>query len=520
MDKPDYILNFDKPKNTEIKYINGNWYLYERHNIYDPKIKRSRKKSGKIIGKITEKGLTLSKAKKAEKEDLKNDVVEIGAVKYFQEKNKDMEEKLKNYFPDLWKEIYSFALIRAIYDCRFRRLQLHYDDSILSYIYPNLRFDPKRVSEFLNELGHQRNTIEEFMEESIKENNRFILFDGHRLLSSSKSMENAELGYDSKHRYKPQINLIYMFSLGENTGYPVYYKQFMGSTPDVTAFSDVLKTTENYGKDCTIVGDKGFASEEDFSLICDKNLKYIIPLKRGNRYVKDRVPVSPFDYEDVFTFNDRAIQSITFEEDDFNIHLFLDTDLYAQEIADLTKRTEKKNDIISKKIDKEQKKRINNKGKLSDEELESLVPITLKDMLSNKQEIGTITIKTNRKDLNAVQVYCIYKQRQSIEQFFKTYGDTMEFEASYMRNNYCEEAWLFLNHLSSIISINMIEDIAAIGESKNISYKDLVQTLTKIKANIGSEKISIVPIKKSVNKLCSKLNYDPTDLSNLNLPDD
>ena len=29
MDKPDYILNFDKPKNTEIKYINGNWYLYE-----------------------------------------------------------------------------------------------------------------------------------------------------------------------------------------------------------------------------------------------------------------------------------------------------------------------------------------------------------------------------------------------------------------------------------------------------------------------------------------------------------
>ena len=77
-----------------------------------------------------------------------------------------------------------------------------------------------------------------------------------------------------------------------------------------------------------------------------------------------------------------------------------------------------------------------------------------------------------------------------------------------------------LNHLSSIISINMIEDIASIGESKNISYKDLVQTLTKIKANIGSEKISIVPIKKSVNKLCSKLNYDPTDLSNLNLPDD
>lgn len=43
MDKPSYILNFQKPKNTEIKHINGHWYLYERYSVYDPVIKRSRK---------------------------------------------------------------------------------------------------------------------------------------------------------------------------------------------------------------------------------------------------------------------------------------------------------------------------------------------------------------------------------------------------------------------------------------------------------------------------------------------
>lgn len=46
---------------------------------------------------------------------------------------------------------------------------------------------------------------------------RFILFDGRRLLSSASSMDNAELGYDSKRRYKPQINLMYLFTMGENT---------------------------------------------------------------------------------------------------------------------------------------------------------------------------------------------------------------------------------------------------------------------------------------------------------------
>ena len=33
MEKPDYIINFERPANTEIKYIRGHWYLYERSNV-------------------------------------------------------------------------------------------------------------------------------------------------------------------------------------------------------------------------------------------------------------------------------------------------------------------------------------------------------------------------------------------------------------------------------------------------------------------------------------------------------
>ena len=49
MEKPDYVMNFVRPANTEIKYIRGHWYLYERSNVYDPQLGRSRKKSGKIL---------------------------------------------------------------------------------------------------------------------------------------------------------------------------------------------------------------------------------------------------------------------------------------------------------------------------------------------------------------------------------------------------------------------------------------------------------------------------------------
>ena len=201
----------------------------------------------------------------------------------------------------------------------------------------------------------------------------------------------------------------------------------------------------------------------------------------------------------------------------FNIHLFLDTDLLSQEIADVTKRTEKQIATIKRKKEQKPKRRNKGKGRLTDEELETLKPLTVKDAYADKEEMGTITLKTNRTELNAFQVYSIYKQRQAIEQFFKTYGDTMSYEASYMRNNYTEEAWLFLNHLSSMIGVNAIEEIASIGESKNISYKDLAQTLIKIKAGKADGKWTVYPVKKSVQKLCEKMQLNPYDLTGMGL---
>ena len=511
-EKPAYIVAFTKPVNTEIKHIGGHWYLYERTNVYDPLIKRSRKKSGKCLGKITEDGFIPSKPKAALGPRL-NDVVEIGAVGYFYRHTEVMRDKLKLFFPDIWEKLYVIALIRTIYGPRFRHLQLHYEESAVSYLYPNLGFSAPEITSFLKELGRRRDQIRQYMRDMVAQEKRFIIFDGHRLLSASVTVDNAEKGYDSKMRYKPQINLVYIFSLGAASGCPVYYKQYIGSTPDVTAFADILVESGVAGKDYTAVADKGFASEDGFSLLEDSGLKYILPLKRGNRYVSGKVPESPMGYEEAFSFNGRGIHCITFREEGFDIHLYLDTALFAEEMADLTVRAERLNQTIENKRAKELKRRSKNRGRLTDAQLEQLKPLSLKDMYAGRKEMGTLTLKTNRTDLNSFQVYSIFKQRQAIEQFFKTYSDTMDYEASYMGNNYSEEAWLFLNHLSSILGVDAIENIARIGESKNISFKDLVQTLVKIKAYHMDEKWHVAPVKQAVQRLCNRLGIDPFDLS-------
>jgi len=37
-EKPDYVRNFSKSIRTEIKHIQGNWYLYEATSKYDPNV--------------------------------------------------------------------------------------------------------------------------------------------------------------------------------------------------------------------------------------------------------------------------------------------------------------------------------------------------------------------------------------------------------------------------------------------------------------------------------------------------
>jgi hypothetical protein len=50
---PQWVSRFNEP-HTEIKFINGRYYKYQVSHQYDPARKRSVKKSGRLLGKITE----------------------------------------------------------------------------------------------------------------------------------------------------------------------------------------------------------------------------------------------------------------------------------------------------------------------------------------------------------------------------------------------------------------------------------------------------------------------------------
>lgn len=511
--RPDYVTQFAKPKNTEIKYINGKWYLYERHFSYDPQTKKTKKVSGKILGSITEYGFIPRKVPHAAIADI--EVVELGASWYFTTRTQTLKKRLQASFPELWREIYVVAVLRVIYGGAFRRIGLHYETSFLSKIYPGLALSPGSITALLKRIGKDRRAIRQFMESFTTEKQRFILIDGHRILSASRSLDHAQIGYDSKCRYQPQVNLLYLFSLDEHAAYPQYYKQYLGSVPDVSAFSDIISESGITGSMATVVADKGFGSEENFDLIDGSGMNYIIPLRRGNTEVKGKVPASQAAYPHAFLYHGRSVFCMTYEREGYHVHLYLDTSLLYAETNDLISRLQKQNQTTEHRKEKELMRRSKQRGRLSDEQLAALVPRSVSDVVADKNEMGTISIKTNRRDLNAQQVYAIYKQRQAIEQFFKTYDCILGYDASYMRDTYSFEAWLFFNHLCSMMSFDALEEIASAGEENNISLHDLIQTLRKVKANKIGDIWHPAKITTKTLALCQKMGIKLEDFTNL-----
>ncbi len=502
-ERPDYVLRFDKPKNTEIKHINGRWYLYERTTVYDPETGRSTKKSGRMIGAITEDGLV---GKRVEARALREVVVvEAGATQYLYRENGDIRRLLGEHFPDCRRELFSLAVIRMVQDRALKRAEAHYETSILSAMWPGLRLDGPSLTGLLRRLGRDRLSIRAFMRSMAGGGDRFLMVDGHRILSASATLESAEKGYDSKRRYKRQVNLLYLFGIGGDGRGPRFYKKFPGSITDDGTVEELLREAGVEGEDCTLVGDKGFYSNENFDLVEELGLGYIIPLDRGSKVLEGEVPPSHVGYGSAFSFRRRSIYAKRIEGEGWVVHLFLDPHLLAEESADLVARLENKNAGLDKKRRAEHKRRAKGKGRLTEAELAALEEIPVIEHVGDRREMGTIAIRTNRLDLNSNQVYAIYKERQSIEQLFKTYDCTYEFDASYMQDDYAMEGWLFLNHLTMVMAVRALDMIADLDLTDVYSLDDLTQHLRKIKASKVDGKWYPTKVAKKVQTLCENL---------------
>lgn len=518
IEKPIWIQNFSRPSGTEIKFISGHWYLYERKSVYDPVLKKKRKKSGRILGKLTEEGFVASRRNSPLPSSGERffENREYGATAFLYSLTSDMRERLRNIFGPLWKEIYSLALLKCKEGSPFKRMEFHYQTSFLERLLGPLRLSPGRCTEILRCLGADRAGIRKYMSADLPESG-VIMFDGHRIISGSRSLENARLGYDSKCRFLPQVNLLYMFSVSEGKRLPVFYKQFSGDLPDVSAFRDILAESGLPGGGTTVIADKGFESGENEALLEEASLRYIIAVRRGCSAIGE-IPLLPTDYQHAFRYRNRAVFCKECRDGKSRLFLYYDLELANDEAVDLIARTEKSNATAELRRQSEEKRRKKGKGRLSDWELEALKPVDVAEKLRGHRANGTFILRTNCDDLNCAEVYRLYKTRQEIEQAFKSYDNELEGKASYMGSQQAFEAWLFINHLALQMFYEVVAKITQADMGDRYSFEDVMKYLSSVRTNLIDGQWITTKVSKQTAKTCQELGIEIQNPETLRTP--
>ncbi|MDR1051057.1 MAG: transposase, partial [Deltaproteobacteria bacterium] len=412
MSFPEWVEN-QKKHGCEIKCIGDKYYLYERKSYWDPVKKKAKKKTREYLGAITPSWFIPKRIMLPSNSTYS--VKEFGATAYLSCISKDILEILTQQLPDkMAKMIYVLAILRAKGEESFKRMDIQYQTSYLSETISGLSLSGASITSFLVDLGRQRDKIVTVMNK-LSNSIQNIIVDGSRLTSWSKGMSLPDIGHNTSGRWDPQVNIMYVFARSL-LPQPVFYRCVRGNIPDVSAMK---LTMESMGKDCisTVVADAGFASAENFEMLAESDIKYIVPLKRNtNEIVSTDLNVRS-NYKHAFTYTERSVIAYEQDKDGYRIIVFRDERMRYKEMSDFIANLEKKN-LAIREMKKKHKSAEFNIGE---------------EAIKSDPYFGTIIIRTNLDD-SPQEVYETYKMRVAIEQCFDTLKNTLSQDHSYMHS--------------------------------------------------------------------------------------
>lgn len=530
MAHPDWALKF-KTKGTELRNIGGRFYLYRISSAWNTERKVTQKITHEMIGRITEEdGLVLKGHKTAaeiKKKALKEReeasirltwLTNISAREYgassFLSSNKlssDLFESLKTFFPENYREIFTLATCRLLHQSPLKNMEYLYESSMISEKFKGLDLSKNKLTSFMKEIGGQREVISNFMK-SLSHGSNNIVFDTTHLVSQSEKMQLNQQGYNSQGSFDPQVNLFYMFSTDLQT--PVYYRIFPGNIQGMSALKLTMK--ESNLNDSCMVGDKGFCSEANIEMFEACGIKYILPLKRNSRFISyERLKTRDYEkaFDGHFFYNNRTIFYYRYKIDE-------EGEIIDNEVDDnkVNQKSEGKKELKTAPAERSTVLEQQQKGGQRDvvifydpslrlnEETCYLRRIEGKaegyNMTGFKDKqftFGTMSVVTNLKsdtkdnngapqDLPAQKIYERYKSRMEVETVFDMYKNLLQADKSYMQSDEAFEAWVFINHVATILYYKVFNLIKSKDKLSCLSPKDLLMRLSRVqKLKMGGE---------------------------------
>jgi len=472
---------------VEIRCISGHYYTYLVSSKWDPEKGRPQKVTGKSIGKITESdgfipnanGMKLMREMRITP-DIAPTVKNYGAYEMLLQLAPELGEKLKKYFPDIFREIRTISLLRLVDSVTSAKMiQPLFLDSYMSDVCGDIAVSEGSVRIFISKLGSMQDHLDAFMKTHVMPGTT-LLFDGTTIFTRSAD-SLAVKGYNPEHSRNPQARILYVFE--KDTHRPVFYRVVQGSVVDKAAFMDVVHASGC--RDCIIIADKGFYSKKNVSALLDAGMKYILPLQDNTVNVETEFYENTDDnkWDGVFSFNKRAVwfrKKASGNKGNF-IYTFRDDSRKAELVGHYVEQVDK------------------NYGE------EERAP---KDVLKEIR-MGYFSFCSNL-DLPAKEIYLSYKQRWDIEQCFDYLKNSVVSSASHAHTDDYFRGWAFLNHISLLYYYGLLNALRNTGLDEKYSAEDILK-LTKNVYRIDTgdgQGIKVSAIQKKTNTILNTLNVD------------
>lgn len=466
---------------TELRLISGKYYLYAVSSKYDAVLKRAKKISGKLLGRITEAdGFIISdKAKLRQKAEgpMKIDKLtakEFGTQEFVLQLAEKQVSVLENVFGEDAKALFLFALFRLTEQSPIKNVPFYFMHSFLSEKWKHVSISDKSISQLLRRVGSNREKIMEYQKHFVREGEKLLL-DMTHVLTHSRQIEAAQRGYNNRLCFDPQVNLMYLFSTDQQE--PLYYRLLPGNIRDVKAFT---LTMEECGlKNVTLIADKGFYSNKNIETLNAAQLNYIVPLQRGSLLIP--YPTSDTfnkkNWEGYFTFNEKIIWYRTQK----NVTLYLNQTLQIAEERDYLKRVESEKENYTM------------------------------DVFYEKQaHFGTLALIHNSKDIAAEEIYAQYKSRTKVESMFDAMKNVLEADKTYMQNDKAMEGWMFVNHIALQCYYLIYQQLLKHNLLKKYSVTDFLKFTHRIKKVKINGAWHLAEITMPVQAILQKLNLHIT----------
>jgi transposase len=287
---------------------------------------------------------------------------------------------------------------------------------------------------------------------------------------------------------------------GEPSSLPLFYSLYQGSIPDIVTLKNIMLRLNSFGiKDTLFIMDRGFFSKHNIEMMCESNIKFIMPIPFTTKLSKELLLRHREDLSTLTNFfmcNGKIIFSsdepVEIDKQKLHAFIYLDKEMEAEEIQRFLKglaEVEREvKDHSFKDVDEAEefiesyRKGISkyfiiklNRGKLTLLRKED-------EIVNAVSGMGKMIIVTNLENMDKEKVLFLYKRRNEVERVFDVLKNEIDGDRLRSHSNETMERKLFMLFITLILYVALDRIMVSKGLYKGRSLSNIIYELKKLKA--------------------------------------